>query len=77
MTEVGAKPMKVDLRRDNLKLTNELRDARTLMLTVRSKLQDAVVEAHRAQTAQERYAYQLARLEVAVRKRLERIEGLL
>jgi hypothetical protein len=77
MTEVVAKPVKIDLRRDNLKLINELRDTRTLMLNIRGKLQAAVVEAHRAQTAQEKYAYQLARLEVAVHKRLARIEDLL
>ena len=51
MTEVVAKPVKINLRRDIKKMENELRDARRLMLTIRTKLQEAVIEANRSKTA--------------------------
>jgi hypothetical protein len=72
-----AKPVKLDLRRDIKKIERELRDTRTLMLTIRNKMQDAVVEANRAKTAQDRYTHQLTRLEAAIYARLKLMEDLL
>tara|TARA_R110000823_G_scaffold271715_2_gene391111 strand:+ start:52 stop:285 length:234 start_codon:yes stop_codon:yes gene_type:complete len=77
MTEVVAKPVKINLRRDIKKMENELRDARRLMLTIRTKLQEAVIEANRSKTAMDRYTYKITRLEAAIHDRLKRIEDFL
>jgi len=74
MTDDLVKPQRIDLRRSAKMIEDELRGTRHLLLRIRTQMEQAVIEANRAKTAQLRYTYKLTRMEAAIHERLKRIE---